>query len=315
MVPDDLEYIPLPRPAATMAFDGERFVTGQGGAIAHEHYLRYLFARQFCTGKDVLDVASGEGYGSSLLAQSARYVHGLDVDQRAVDFAQSHYGASNIEFRRGDARRLPYDDSSFDVVISFETLEHIEEHDAFLKEIKRVLRPLGLFVLSSPDREVYLQSEKANPFHLKELSAVEFRSLISAHFANARFGAQRSITGALLLPESIEAVGPVESFAIQGGGYVKRSAGLAEASYLLAIASDERLPEIIWGILSESNYVLDLIAKHDAEVRRISRDMADVQAEAACLRKQLSELHDVKIPLALRDQRNTVLKDVLGILS
>ena len=125
----------LPNPTDKMDFDGERFVTGESGEIAHEHYLRYLFAMQFCVGKDVLDIASGEGYGSSMLGQVAGTVHGTDLLAEAVDYATQHYSSDSIRFSVGDARQIPHADASFDVVVSFETIEHIAEHERFLDEV------------------------------------------------------------------------------------------------------------------------------------------------------------------------------------
>ena len=81
-----------------MQFDGERYTSGIEGPIQREHYHRYLFALHYCEDKDVLDVASGEGYGSFLLGQAARSVSGVDVDQKAVDFANENYMSERVGF-------------------------------------------------------------------------------------------------------------------------------------------------------------------------------------------------------------------------
>ena len=106
-----------------------------------------------------MDVASGEGYGSFLLGQAARSVVGVDVDQKAVDFANENYMSERVSFRRGDAVKLPIEDQSVDVVVSFETIEHFADQSGFVAEIDRVLRPDGLVIISSPDREIYSEAQ------------------------------------------------------------------------------------------------------------------------------------------------------------
>src|SRR4051794_40427607 len=180
--------IVLPDPAERLPFNGERFVSGTPGEIAHEHYQRYIFAMQFCSGKAVLDIASGEGYGSSLLGQVAESVHGVDLSGEAVDFASRSYGSDRIKFSRGDLRNIPHSDAMFDVIVSFESLEHVAEHESFLEEAKRVLRPGGLLILSSPNRDVYLRGQPPNPFHHREPNRKEFGALLERSFSYFQVG-------------------------------------------------------------------------------------------------------------------------------
>jgi len=113
------------RPENAFPFTGERMVPGQTGAIEAEHLHRYFLARSLCRDKDVLDIASGEGYGSAFLAQTARSVIGVDLDAESVKHACSTYRSANLRFVVGEATTLPIDDRSLDVVVSFETIEHI----------------------------------------------------------------------------------------------------------------------------------------------------------------------------------------------
>src|SRR5215831_16335592 len=119
-------------PQQALEWTGERLTTATAGQVEIEHLHRYFLARHLCRGLDVLDVASGEGYGSALLAQTARSVVGIDVDRASVAHARTAYVASNLRFIEGDARSLPMPDASVDVVVSFETIEHFYEHDVFL---------------------------------------------------------------------------------------------------------------------------------------------------------------------------------------
>src|SRR5262245_56593246 len=161
---------PMTKP---LEFTGERFVPGIEGEIAHEHWHRYAFARRFAAGRRVADVACGEGYGSALLADVARDVVGVDIDPEAVAHARNAYaGRTNLRFAEGSATALPLPDASVDVVVSFETLEHLAAADQppMVAEFARVLAPAGVLVLSSPNRPEYSDARGyANPFHRHEL--------------------------------------------------------------------------------------------------------------------------------------------------
>lgn len=108
------------RPSEAMAFTGERMTSAMSGQIEYEHLHRYLFARELCRGHDVLDVASGEGYGAALLAQSAHSVVGVELDLASVEHARATYRHERLRFLQGDARRIPVPDECVDRVVSFE---------------------------------------------------------------------------------------------------------------------------------------------------------------------------------------------------
>src|SRR4051812_49324591 len=99
--------------AITEVFTGERFVPDCTGEIWAEHWHRYLLARRFIAGKDVLDAACGEGYGAAWLAQSAKSVAGLDVDAPTIEAARRKYVVQNLRFDIGSVATMPYDDASF----------------------------------------------------------------------------------------------------------------------------------------------------------------------------------------------------------
>ena len=118
------------RPSAAHEHTGERMSEGHGLETEVEHFHRYYVARSLATGLDVLDIASGEGYGSAMLAQVARSVVGIDIDPEAVAHAQRTYARDNLGFREGSATAIPLADASIDLLVSFETLEHFTDHDA-----------------------------------------------------------------------------------------------------------------------------------------------------------------------------------------
>ena len=130
-------------------FTGERFLPEISGDIEIEHMHRYIYALSHADGKMVLDIASGEGYGSALLAGRAKSVIGVDVDESTIAQAKQKYQAPNLEFRSGTCSKIPLTDASVDLVVSFETIEHHDEHQQMLAELKRVLKPGGLAIISS----------------------------------------------------------------------------------------------------------------------------------------------------------------------
>lgn len=174
-----------------LPFTGERFTPECVREIAYEHWHRYAWASSLVTDKVVLDAACGEGYGSALLAHSAASVIGIDVDADTIAHACQRYARDGLRFECSDCLQLPLADDSVDVVVSLETLEHLSDHDGLLREFRRVLKPDGLLVLSSPDRQQYSEaSGYDNPFHAKELNREEFEALLAAHFPHWQVLAQ-----------------------------------------------------------------------------------------------------------------------------
>ncbi|MDF8358660.1 class I SAM-dependent methyltransferase [Ensifer adhaerens] len=244
------------RPARDLPFDGERFTSAASGSIEHEHIHRYLFALQFCAGKRVLDIASGEGFGSALLAQASEYVVGIDIAEEAVQHAQANYGSPCLEFRRGDCLDLPLADASVDVVVSFETLEHIAGHEEFFIEIRRVLRPGGVFVVSTPDTNVYtLESGFSNPHHLKELTRSEFRVSILDCFRYCSFFEQKALNGSVINTWPGTTPGAFEIFSRSETEKIERHAAIPKPPYVIAVASDEPLRPITAGLYDDVGFV------------------------------------------------------------
>jgi len=189
-----------------LEFTGERFVPGIAGEIAHEHWHRYAFARRLVAGKRVLDVACGEGYGSALLAGVAGSVTGIDIDAAAVAHARQRYAAlANVSFAEGSAATLPLPDASVDVVVSFETIEHLPRADQprMLAEIARVLTADGVLVMSAPNPVEYSAARNyRNPFHLHEPDRAELAALVGAAFPAQRWFRQRRYFGSAVWSEA-----------------------------------------------------------------------------------------------------------------
>jgi ubiquinone/menaquinone biosynthesis C-methylase UbiE len=140
-------------------------------------------------GQRVADIACGTGYGTQLLAQAgATSVHGVDLSLDAVEFARKHYPATNAQFSAASAEALTlFADGVFDFVVSFETIEHLPNVDAYLNEMFRILRPGGKFLVSTPDRRIgsvfYRWTKRpANRFHVREYTLNEMLALLSGKF-------------------------------------------------------------------------------------------------------------------------------------
>lgn len=117
----------------SLPYNGERYIPGVPGIIELEHMHRYVLAMQLAHDMHVLDVASGEGYGSHLLASVAKSIVGVDISNEAIDHATQRYKAGNLEFRQGSCVALPVDSNSIDLVVSFETIEHHDQHQEMLR--------------------------------------------------------------------------------------------------------------------------------------------------------------------------------------
>jgi len=177
----------------SLEFTGERFTPECEREIWYEHYHRYALAARWCVNTRTLDAACGEGYGSAMLSMSAASVEGVDISPQAIDHAKNRYGhLPGIEFQVADCTTLPYADAEFDRVVSFETLEHLAEQDELLAEFRRVLKPEGCLILSSPDKATYSDGQdNVNEYHIKELYRGELEELIGRHFPVYRLLGQK----------------------------------------------------------------------------------------------------------------------------
>lgn len=169
-----------------LPFTGERFTPECVREMWYEHWHRYALAAQAAAGKRVLDAACGEGYGSALLAQRAREVVGVDLSAEAVGHARARYGQiGNLRFETGDVTALPARLGRFDLISSFETLEHVdaEAQERMLAGFATLLADDGLLLLSSPDKATYSDATGyRNPFHAHELYLPELRALLARYF-------------------------------------------------------------------------------------------------------------------------------------
>lgn len=214
---------------------GERLETYIFNENMAEHLHRYAIARNLAAGKVVLDIACGEGYGSHLLADVAKQVFGVDVDAGTIAHATGKYQKPNLSFSVGNAAKIPLADHTVDLVVSYETIEHHDQHEAMLSEIKRVLKPGGLLIISSPDKKYYTdETGFENIYHVKELYEHEFKALIGRYFSNCQHFNQRFITGSYL-----EAATQQDKADFYRGDYTHIETSKFTPVYNLIIATDQ----------------------------------------------------------------------------
>ena len=148
-----------------------------------EHFARYKFARKYIKNKKILDAACGTGYGSYYLAKQAGEVHGIDISEEAINFCKQNYHNRKLYFHVMDVTNTSFSENTFDTIVSFETIEHLEHATNFLDEMKRILKTRGIFIVSTPVKGVYNKTFLGdNPFHLHEMSIQEFQSELSSRF-------------------------------------------------------------------------------------------------------------------------------------
>ncbi|ARV05496.1 hypothetical protein BTO04_01760 [Polaribacter sp. SA4-10] len=214
---------------------GERLETFILTRDAVDHLHRYAIAKTYVKNKKVLDIASGEGYGSNLLSEEAKYVFGVDIDTETIEKAKIKYKKSNLYFQQGSTSAIPLEDNSVDVVVSFETIEHHDEHNRMMIEIKRVLKPDGITIISTPDKYYYSDIRNfKNEFHKKELYKDEFKALISKNFSKMQLLNQKNVRGnSIVQNEKMD-----DEIKFYNGSYLKIFEENATPMYLISISSD-----------------------------------------------------------------------------
>ena len=173
-----------------LEFTGERFIPTKelmNDEMGFEHLHRYNCIIPFIRNKIVLDIACGEGYGTALIGKYAQKAYGVDIDESCIQWASARYGAidNKLAFKKGAIENIPLQDGSVDVIISFETIEHVnvDAQQLFAYEIKRVLKKDGLLIISTPNTDIYTGKHHVhNQFHVKEFQKEELHSFLKAHF-------------------------------------------------------------------------------------------------------------------------------------
>src|SRR5690242_1028658 len=190
LVPDVPQHIPGVTASAgdaVLVLTGERTIPGLDieNYWFRRHEVVYQRLAQRCVNADVLEAGCGEGYGADLIAGHARRVVAVDYDEAAVAHVRSRY--PRVDVMQANLAQLPLPDSSVDIVVNFQVIEHLWDQTQFVVECARVLRPAGLLMMSTPNRITFSPGRDTpiNPFHTRELNAAELsRLLIDGGFSD-----------------------------------------------------------------------------------------------------------------------------------
>jgi SAM-dependent methyltransferase len=285
-------------PRNSLVFTGERFIPRQTDPLlVLEHYHRYHYASRFAQNKKILDIGCGEGYGSAFLSQSASAVVGMDCDPETIDHARKQYAAvPNLTFQLGRCEDSPATTGSFDVVVSFELLEHLDSAGQvkFLENVRQALKKDGLFIVSSPERNEYAVTyQERNEFHRHEMTLLELKAFLGTFFRHVHLCAQRVLTLSTMWQlegwqgaqfrfhsrkELLEGIPGNESF--------------SSPLYLIALCSNDPLPAHAF---AESNsFYLDISNSDQTKdfsrwARQLNSEVKKNRDLVADLRQQLEE--------------------------
>jgi SAM-dependent methyltransferase len=251
-------------------FTGERVIPGQVNEdLWAEHVARYALATRFASGRKVLDVGCGTGYGTAELECAALSAIGIDIAPEATAYARRRFPRPT--FFQASATSLPFKPCSFDLVTAFEVIEHLADWPTLLSEARRVLEPIGLFLVSTPNKRYYAEARAKsgpNPFHEHEFEYEEFAEALREHFPHIR----------ILLQDRVEA------FAFHDAG----SGGKAEAhiaretndpqsaTFFIGICSPSPLPPI--RALLYVPKAANLLREREQHISLLETELAQVRA-------------------------------------
>lgn len=183
----------------------ERWIKGMMYASTEkEHLDRYKFAQNYTLGKRVLDMACGSGYGSFLIATEGKadMVIGVDLDRDAIRYGNHRYASSNVERYVADATQFRAEEK-FEVILSFETIEHVPDYELLLKNYARNLKEDGFLLISTPINKV-TTSDLKNPYHVIEWSFFDFHKLIEKYFSIEEIYLQNIISEKKIIPKKVD---------------------------------------------------------------------------------------------------------------
>ena len=304
-----------------MQFTGERYVPGSTadteGNTGFEHWQRYLSVKPLMMNKRVVDVASGEGYGSDTLAEVAASVLGVDISPEAVEHASKTYHRENLHYLKGSVTELPVEDHSVDAVVSFETIEHVDlkSQHQFLKEVCRVLDKDGVFYVSCPNEPIASQRAYklwgyVNPCHVKEHTIESFQAILGTYFSSVQMMYQRTEDAVILSEPRCSSIRVF--FADKWSGESSQniiavcSAKAVDLSLMNSIVFDIRKShlnqeKIISDYIRETRKLNVALESGRAEIDRLGQEKHAVQSELEELNVQKGDL----------EAANTELKQAL----
>jgi ubiquinone/menaquinone biosynthesis C-methylase UbiE len=263
-------------------FTGERVIPGLVDAdLLNEHLARYLFAKHFIARMPapaaVLDAGCGSGYGSAELAKTGASVTGADVSGEAVAWAREHFGAQGIRFVEAPCESLPFEPESFDLITAFEVIEHLERWRELLTEANRVLKPGGVLLVSTPNRDYYTESRGEagpNPFHVHEFNYPEFQEALNAVFPHVRVWTQNHAGAIVFAPPAAE------------GALLEASGAPDPAGAHFYLAACSRSPVAVNEIFTWTPSSANVLREREQHIARLT---GELRQKDAWLRQNIEE--------------------------
>jgi 2-polyprenyl-3-methyl-5-hydroxy-6-metoxy-1,4-benzoquinol methylase len=274
-----------------MEFTGERYMPHvRGSQISYEHWHRYHFTKKYIKNKIVADIACGEGYGSFYMAQFASKVIGIDISEESIVHARNTYSKDNITFIQSSAEAADLPEHTVDVIVSFETIEHLteEQQNSFLNTAKKLLKPDGVLIISTPDKFWYTDIPgHKNEYHLREFYGNEFMDFLNKEFRHTSFFKQRTFPLNLIWQDNPEYLAPVY-LQLENDKFVLKEEFIGNPLYYVAVCSDHEL-EVQPGsaLIDES---LSMFREMDDVTHGKNLRIQELENELQNLKKELNNL-------------------------
>lgn len=276
-----------------LKFTGERLIPklNQNTAFYYEHLNRYLFANQLSTNKTVLDCACGTGYGSYIMSKfgKAKHVIGIDISPESVKYAQNNYQTKNVIFQKDNILSLStIKNNSIDLITCFETIEHIKKPDLALKQFDRILKSNGILVISTPNKDNYLENNK---FHLHELNLSQFTKYLHKYFKNVLFLNQKFSFSQEIYPKNTttKILFNHQDIIFSDSKSYGQKTTETKPEYFIALCSNTKLPKIYRQQFSVDS-IDSLDMKHgiiplENKIFRLERELSKISNELSIIRK------------------------------
>jgi O-antigen biosynthesis protein len=311
-----------------LPWTGERYIPHEGGPlIAYEHTHRYLLASALADGRNVLDLGSGEGYGTALLASHASRALGVDIDPAAVAHANAKYGGPSVRFEVADMADASAIADGFDLIVCFEAIEHVASPEDVVDAARRALAVDGVFIVSTPNKKVYSEDRNfVNEFHEHEFFLDEFETMLRGHFAHVEMLGQHVAGVSFAWPLGHDDNGVTFVGDAQGDGKPGALTNLVEPMYFIALCSAApidigRVQTSVYldgenSLISGYEAMADRAGRLELEVHELrAHDQVLMRAKDDFEQLAADRAHEVKVVALERDDFARAVQEMRGSLS
>jgi O-antigen biosynthesis protein len=292
-----------------MKYTGERMIPKEDAEAVHpsfqhkmeaEHFVRYKFASSFIEDKRVLDLGCGTGYGSDFLIKKykPKGINAIDISAQAIEYANKNFIDNNLSFLIASAEKIPFENESFDIVICYELIEHVNNYLIVFDEIRRVLKEDGILIISTPRRKEKLRNE----FHTYEFKEEEFKNVLKKYFGdNVKLYVQNNIFASVISDgnniDTFDSVFSLDEFKFDNSDYFIAICGNIDLKKInkaeIVVENDEYIVNLEDDVAilhkAEGNYI-ERIRNTDEIVISHSQWVKNLQQENIELKDLLNKL-------------------------